>query len=205
MEVLIKNTQSTGKCWKPDAGYLQVLISVHLGHVEVPFQLPQILYPLSAHTGTRLQSSIPVAIQTHMLSAHTQAQDCSHPFQWPFKHTCSLHTHRHKTAVIHSSGHSNTHALCTHTGTRQQSSIPVAIQTHMLSAHTQAQDSSHPFHSHSSTSAFCTHRHKTAVIYCNSHSDTHILCTHRHKTAVIYSNVHSDTHALCTHKHLLSA
>ena len=136
--MLIKNTQSTSKCWKPDGGYLQVLISVHLGHVEVPFQLPQILYPLSAHT---------------------QAQDCSHPFQWPFKHTCSLHTHRHKTAVIHSSGHSNTHALCTHT---------------------QAQDSSHPFHSHSSTSAFCTHRHKTAVIYSNGHSDTHALCTHKH-------------------------
>ena len=119
--MLIKQQKSTSKCWKPDRGYLQVLISVHLGHVEVPFQLPQILYPLSAHT---------------------QAQDCSHPFQWPFKHTCSLHTHRHKTAVIHSSGHSNTHALCTHTGTRQQSSIPQPLE-HIRFLHTQAQDCSY--------------------------------------------------------------
>ena len=56
----------------------------------------------------------------------------------------ALCTHRHKTAVIHSSGHSNTHALCTHTGTRQQSSIPQPLE-HIRFLHTQAQDCSHLF------------------------------------------------------------
>ena len=117
----------------------------------------------------------------HIHSLRTQAHNCSHPFQWPFRHTCSLHTHRHKTAVIHSNGYSDTYTLCAHTGTRLQSSIPQPLRhTCSLHTHTQAQDSSHPFHSHSNTPALCTHRHKTAVIYSNGHSNTHALCTHRH-------------------------